>query len=188
MSEAEAPSWEAANRFTARGAPIWRRQATGAVVAVLLGATVGLPDVGLSDLSAGASHEYALRALGAWAVGWLMVAFVIRHYILVAWRVVDEVEIDFKMSALRLAQRRVRGRRVRTVHAHAVASVREISFGSYRGQPLDWFVFKLKSGDKIRFRCPSGVLAMTRKSLQRAGLLNADALKGIAVQPPLPRA
>jgi hypothetical protein len=183
MSEAEAPTWEAANGFTARGVPIWRRQATGAVLALLLGGMVGLPDVGLFELSAGPSQEYALRALGAWAVGWLMVAFVIRHYIAVGWRVVDEVEIDFKTSALRLAQRRVRGRRMRTVQAHQVASVREISFGSYRGQPLDWFVFKLKAGEKIRFRCPSGILAMTRKSLQRAGLLNPDSLKGIAVQP-----
>jgi hypothetical protein len=182
MGEAEAPTWEAASGFTARAAPIWQRQAIGAVLAVLIGAFVGLPDVGLSDLSVGASHDYALRALGAWAVGWLIVAFVIRHYIAVGWRVVDEVEIDFEGGPLRLAQRRVRGRRVRAVQILEVSSVREVTFGSYDGKPLDWFVFKLKSGEKVRFRCPPGVLAMTRRSLQRAGLLNADSLKGIAVQ------
>jgi hypothetical protein len=69
------------------------------------------------------------------------------------------------------------------VEARDVATVREVSLGSYHGNPLDWFKLKLKSGEKISFRCPPGQLAMTRRSLERAGLLNPDPLKGIAVAP-----
>jgi hypothetical protein len=111
------------------------------------------------------------------------VAVVIRFYIAVGWRVVDEVDIDFKTRALRFGQRRVRGRRQRNVEVYDVATVREVSLGSYRGHPLDWFVFKLKSGERLRFRCPPGILAMTRRSLERAGHLKAEAGKGGAAPP-----
>jgi hypothetical protein len=168
MSEPERPTSETANGFTARGEPLWKRQATGAVVAAVVAATV-----------ASADFDYvSLRDVVASAVGWLLVAAVIRFYIAVGWRVVDEVDVDFKTRALRFGQRRVRGRRQRTVEAYDLATVREVSFGSYQGHPLDWFVFGLKHGEKIRFRCPPGVLSATRGSLQRAGHLNAEAGKG----------
>jgi hypothetical protein len=183
MSEPEGPTWETAKGFTARGVPLWQRQLIGAVSAALLAGVVGVPELGDLRSSAAAGLGGALRELAPQAIGWLVVAVVIRFYIALGWRVVDEVEIDFQTSALRLGQRKVWGRRQRTVPVHDLASVKEVSFGSYEGKPLDWFVFKLKNGDKIRFRCPPGILAMTRRSLQRAGLLNADPLKGIAVQP-----
>ncbi len=183
MSEPDGPAWETANGFTARGIPIWRNQLLGAVTVALAAGVVGLPDLGDLRSAAATGLGDALRELAPSAVGWLVVALVIRFYIAVGWRVVDEVDVDFKTSALRMGQRKLWGRRQRNVQAHDVASVREVSFGSWEREPLDWFVFKLKDGHKLRFRCPPGILAMTRRSLQRAGLLNADPLKGIAVQP-----
>ncbi len=183
MSEAEGPTWETANGFTARGAPLWRRQLAGAAWAALIGAAVGLPDVGVFTAGARANHEEALRALAVSAGGWVLVALVIRFYIAVGWRVVDELGVDFKTRALSLGQRKLWGRRLRTVQVYDLATVREVSYGSYRGHPLDWFVFKLKDGQKIRFRCSPGVLSMTRRSLQRAGLLDAESWKGKAAQP-----
>jgi hypothetical protein len=183
MSEPAEPTWETANGFAARGTPIWRNQLIGAITIALVVSFMGLPDLGDLRSSAGADLGGALRDLAPYAIGWLVVAVLIRLYIAVGWRVVDEVDIDFKSGALRLGQRKIWGRRQRTVPAQDLANVREISFGSWEREPLDWFVFKLKGGEKIRFRCPPGILAMTRKSLQRAGLLNPDPLKGIAVRP-----
>ncbi len=183
MSEPEAPTWETAKGFTARGAALWQRQLIGAVTALLLAGVMGVPDLRDFTSAAGAGSGEAVREILPYAIGWLVVALVIRFYIAVGWRVVDEIDIDFQTGALRLGQRKAWGRRQRTVQAHDLASLREFSLGSYDGKPLDWFIFKLKSGEKLRFRCPPGILAMTRRSLQRAGLLNADPLKGIAVRP-----
>jgi hypothetical protein len=102
---------------------------------------------------------------------------------MLGWRVVDELDVDFKTRALRLAQRRVRGRRARTVEVADLESVREVSYGSYRGEPLDWFEFKLKSRERIRFRCPPEILTLTRRALQRVGLLDDKPGKGKTVQP-----
>jgi hypothetical protein len=181
-SEPEGPTWETANGFTAKGAPLWQRQLSGGAVAVVAAFTVGWPDISFADLS-GAMSDAALRDLIACAVAWLVIAFVVRFHVFVGWRVVDELDIDFKTRALRLAQRRLGGRRQRTVQVYDLESVREVSYGSYRGNPLDWFVFKLKSGDKIRFRCPPGILSMTRRALKRAELPNTESWKGAAVQP-----
>jgi hypothetical protein len=183
MNDVEGPTWETANGFTARVGPLWRRQVVGGVLLVpFVVVGLGRLEECVHNFTMG-SREEALHALAISMGAWLVGAFVVRFRIALGWRIVDELDVDFKTRVLRLGQRRVRGRRIRTVEVHDLASVREVSYGSFRGEPLDWFEFKLKTGERIRFRCPAGLLATTRRALQRVGLLDAESWKGKAVQP-----
>jgi hypothetical protein len=184
MDQPAAPNWETAKGFTAKGPPLYMRQAMGLVVAlpVVIGGVM-LIVVALAPPGGNPNHKSTLPFLAGGGLLLLIGGLLGGFRFAGGWRQLDELDIDFETRAVRLGQRRMNGPRTRTVNPDDLRSVREINFGSDGGGPIDWFAFDLKNGEKMKFRCPPELLGITRRSLQRVGLLGADSWKGKATPP-----